>query len=116
MFEDLGLPLIAAAVLLWYLVCALWQRHDEKPAEPMFVWREATATGWSEWRDLIAVPASTDYTGVLAAVRAHASRHATAVQFASVVHPADAPDYTLRVLFVSAVREPSPDRPLTLTC
>jgi hypothetical protein len=28
------------------------------------------------------------------------------VQFASVVQPADAPDFTLRVLFMSAVREP----------
>jgi hypothetical protein len=113
--DELYLPLIAATVLLWYLVCALRQRHDERSADPMFVWREATATGWSEWCDLTAVPTSTDYTGVLAAVRAHASRHATAVQFASVVHPADAPDYTLRVLFVSAVREPSPDRPLAPT-
>ena len=110
MLEDLGLPLIAAAVLLWYLVRALGQRWTDRSADPTLVWREATSTGWSEWRDLTAVPASTDYAGVLAAVRAQASRHATAIQYASVVHPRDAPEYTLRVLFVSAVRETSSDR------
>jgi hypothetical protein len=29
---------------------------------------------------------------------------------ATVAHPSDAPDYTLRVLFMSAVREPRSDR------
>jgi hypothetical protein len=41
---------------------------------------------------------------VLAAARDRASAVATA-EFAIVVHPAGAPGYTLRVTFVSAVRE-----------
>jgi hypothetical protein len=109
--DELTLPVIAAAVLLWYLICALRQWRGERPAEPMLVWREATVGGWSEWHQLTAVAPSADYTGVLAAVRAKASPDATAVQFANVVRPADAPDFTLRVLFMSAVWEPS-DRAL----
>jgi hypothetical protein len=108
--DELYLPLIAAAVLLWYLVSALRQQRIGRSTGPTLVWREATAAGWSEWRDLVGVAPSTDYAGVVAAVRAQAGPHATAVQFASIVHPVDAPDYTVRVLFVSAVWEAAPDR------
>jgi hypothetical protein len=106
MSEELTLPIIAAVVLLWYLVCALRQGQTERSTEPTLVWREATVHGWSKWRALSAVAPSADYTTVLSAVRVNATPDATAVQFATVVHPADAPDYTLRVLFMSAVREP----------
>lgn len=115
MREELTLPLIAVAVLFWCLVCALRQWRTERSAEPTLVWREATAGGWSQWHQLTGVAPSADYATVLAAVRAHAREGATAVQFATVVHPADAPDYTLRVLFMSAVREPGPDRVLATT-
>jgi len=104
--EELTLPIIAAAILLWYLVCALRQRRTERSNEPTLVWREARVSGWSEWHELTAIGPTADYTSVLSAVRASASPDATAVQFASVVQPADAPDYTLRVLFMSTVREP----------
>jgi hypothetical protein len=104
--EELTLPIIAAAILLWYLVCALRQGRTERSNEPTLVWREARVGGWSEWHELTAIGPPADYTSVLSAVRANASPAATAVQFASVVQPADAPDYTLRVLFMSAVREP----------
>ena len=104
--DELTLPLIAAGMLLWYLVCALRQRRTERSNVPVLVWREARVGGWSDWHELTALAPSADYTSVLSAVRASATPDATAVQFASVVQPADAPDYTLRVLFMSAVREP----------
>ena len=50
MLEDLYLPVLAAVVLLWYLVCAVRQLRSEKPSSPKVVWREATALGWSECR------------------------------------------------------------------
>lgn len=116
MSEELTLPLIAAAALFWYLLCALCQWRTERSAEPMLLWREATAAGWSAWHELNAVAPSADYATVLDAVRARVTEGATAVQFASVVQPADAPDYTLRVLFMSAVREAGPERvPATTT-
>jgi hypothetical protein len=52
---------------------------------------------------------------VLAAARDRTSAVATAVQFAIVVHPAGAPGYTLRVTFVSAVRESVGGRGLVST-
>ena len=105
MSDELTLPIIAAVVLLWYLVCALRQGRTERSTEPTLVWREATIHGWSEWRALNAVAPSADYTTVLSAVRVNATPDATAVQFATVVQPADAPAYTLRVLFLSAVQQ-----------
>jgi hypothetical protein len=108
MSDDLTLPLIAAGVLLWYLVCALRQWRTERRAiepEPTLVWREARVGGWSGWYELTDVSPSADYDCVLSAVRATASLDATAVQFATVVQPADAPAYTLRVLFMSAVQQ-----------
>jgi hypothetical protein len=109
MSEDLTLPIIAAGVLLWYLVCALRQwrtdRHTIEP-KPTLLWREARVGGWSDWYELTGVDPATDYDGVLSAVRATATPGATAVQFATVVKPAGAPEYTLRVLFMSAVQEP----------
>lgn len=109
MSEDLTLPILAAGVLLWYLVVALRQWRAERltiEPQPMLVWREARTDGWSDWNELTDVDPSTDYDGVLSAVRAAATPGATAVQFATIVHPAGAPAYTLRVLFLSAVREP----------
>jgi hypothetical protein len=107
MSEDLALPITAAGVLLWYLVCALRQRRTERSIEPepTVVWREAGVGGWSDWYELTDVDPSTHYDGLLSAVRANANPGATAVQFAAVVQPAGAPAYTLRVLFLSAVRE-----------
>ena len=107
MSEDLTLPIIAAGVLLWYLVCALrqWRTEASIEPEPTVVWREAGVGGWSDWYELTAVDPSADYDGVLSTVRANANPGATAVQFATVVQPAGAPAYTLRVLFMSAVRE-----------
>ncbi|MCW2557105.1 MAG: hypothetical protein JWP55_1069 [Mycobacterium sp.] len=108
MSEDLTLPIIAAGVLLWYLLCAVRQWRAERRSiepEPTVQWREARVGGWSEWYELTDVDPSTDYDGILSAVRAAAAAAATAVQFATVVQPADAPAYTLRVLFMSAVRE-----------
>jgi len=115
MSEDLALPMIAAVFLLWYLARALYQWRTEGSAEPTLVWREATVRGWSEWREVPGVAASADYSTVLAAVRANASPDATAVQYATAAHPSDAPDYTLRVLFMSAVREPRSDRGVRAT-
>ena len=108
MSEDLTLPIIAAGVLLWYLVCAVRQWRTERRAiepEPTVLWREARVGGWSDWYELTDVTPSADYDGVLSTVRANATPGATAVQFATVVQPADAPAYTLRVLFMSEVRE-----------
>ena len=108
MSEDLTLPIVAAGVLLWWLVCALRQWRTERRSiepEPTVVWREAGVGGWSDWYELTDADPSTDYDGVLSAVRANANPGATAVQFATVVQPVGAPAYTLRVLFMSAVRE-----------
>jgi hypothetical protein len=104
--EELRWPAVAAAVLLWYLVCALRQLRSEKALLPIVVWRDATEHGWSEWIELNGVPATDGYDAMLAAVRDRADASATAVQFAIVVQPDDAPDYTLRVTFMSSVREP----------
>ena len=108
--SELLMSLIVAAVLLWYLVRALCQMRSERIYSPIFVWREASEAGWSEWTDLDHVPPSTDYATVLTAVRNRAHDRATAVQFASVVQPTGAPAYTLRVLFTSPVREAAHDR------
>src|SRR6476469_6105441 len=110
--EELRWPLVAAAVLLWYLVCALWQLGSENSPLPIVVWREATEHGWSEWIELDGVSATGGYDVMLAAVRDRADATATAVQFAIVVQPDDAPDYTLRVTFMSSVREPFSGREL----
>ncbi|MGH3642229.1 MAG: hypothetical protein ACRDUX_24730 [Mycobacterium sp.] len=115
MADVLCLPVIAAAVLLWYLACALCQLRSEAAHTPIFVWREASETTWSDWIELEGVSPSADYATVLTAVRGEAHAYAVAVQFASVVRPPDAPDFTLRVLFTSAVREPSHDRTLAIT-
>lgn len=113
--DDIHLPLLAAAVLIWYLVCALRQLRSERGEEPRVVWREATLRGWSTWADLPTMPTSGGYDEMLAAVREHATATATAVQFAVVAHPAGAPDYTLRVLFLSAVREQFAARDVALS-
>jgi hypothetical protein len=113
--DELCLSVIVAAVLLWYLVRTLCQMRSERTHSPVFVWREASAAGWSDWMDLDDVSPSTDYAAVLTTVRDRAHDGATAVQFASVVQPSDAPAYTLRVLFMSAVREPAHDRTLATT-
>jgi hypothetical protein len=109
-FEHLGLSVIVAAALLWCLVYAVWQTHSEKASGPVVVWREASEHGWSQWIDLDEVAASAGYDAMLEEVRVRASADAAAVQFAVVAHPDDAPDYTLRVLFMSAVRERSTRR------
>ncbi|MET0451115.1 MAG: hypothetical protein ABW137_04705 [Mycobacterium sp.] len=109
MADELCLPLIAGAALLWYLVCALRQLRTERSERPTFVWREASASGWSEWVELEDVSPTADYADVLSAVRDEAHPGTTAVQFALVVAPVDAPDYTLRVIFMSEVRESSHD-------
>jgi hypothetical protein len=108
--EEIRLPVIAAALLVWGLVCALSQRRADTSAEPRLVWRQATANGWSDWHDLEGISASAEYSAVLREVRERASDDATAVQFACVAHPAGAPGYTLRVLFMSGVRTAGPDR------
>lgn len=105
MSEHLGLSVIVAAALLWCLVYAVWQTHSERAYGPTVVWREATERGWSEWTDLDDVAASAGYDAVLHEVRVRASADASAVQFAVVTHPDDAPGHTLRVLFTSAVQE-----------
>jgi hypothetical protein len=71
--EELTLPIIAVAVLLWYLVCALRQCRTERSNEPTLVWREARVSGWSEWHELTAIGPTADYTSVLSAVRASAN-------------------------------------------
>ena len=105
--EELRLPLLAAAVLIWYLVCAVRQSRSEQATSPVVVWREATDRGWSDWTEMDDVSASVSYDAMLATARERATAAATAVQFAVVAHPDDAPDYTLRVLFMSAVCERS---------
>jgi hypothetical protein len=82
------------------------QWNTDRAAVPTLLWREAGYSGWSDWHELTTVAPSADYSTVLSAVRANAAPDATAVQFASVVRPSDAPAYTQRVLFMSAVREP----------
>jgi hypothetical protein len=104
--EELRWPALAAAVLLWYLVCALRQLRSERATSPIVLWREATEHGWSAWIELDGVSATDGYDAILATVRDRAGAMATAVQFAIVAQPDDAPDYTLRATFVSAVREP----------
>lgn len=113
--DELCLPILAAAVLLWYLVCALRQVRDEHIDGLKVVWREAGAAGWTDWADLDAVPASAGYDAILCAVREHAESDSTGVHFAIVTHPADAPAFTLRVVFMSAVRERSAVRELVTT-
>jgi hypothetical protein len=108
--EEMRLPAIAAAILMWGLVCALRQTRARRSTGPRLIWRQAGPSGWSDWLALKDIPASADYSFVLGAVRARAAGDATAVQFASVAHPADAPDYTLRVLFMSNERPATPDR------
>jgi hypothetical protein len=110
--EELRWPAVAVAVLLWYLACTGRQRRSERTRSPKVVWREATARGWSEWIRLDGVSATDGYDAMLAAARDRTAATATAVQFAIVVHPDDAPDYTLRATFVSAVREPVGGRDL----
>lgn len=112
---DLHLPLLAAVALVWYLVCALRQTRAERAASPNVVWREATDAGWSDWTDLPGLSGSSSYDVMLAAVRMGATADATAVQFAVVVQPDGAPDFTLRVLFMSEVRERAVGRPTALT-
>jgi hypothetical protein len=104
--EELRWPAVAVAVLLWYLGCTVRQMRSEKTRSPTVVWREATGRGWSEWIRLDGVSATDGYDAMLAAARDRTGATATAVQFAIVVHPDDAPEYTLRATFVSAVREP----------
>jgi hypothetical protein len=87
--EEPRLPALAAAVLVRYLMRSLPQLRSGKAASPKVVWREVTERGWSEWTRL--------------------------VQFAIVVHPVDAPEYTLRVTFVSAVRERTSRREVLTT-
>jgi hypothetical protein len=89
--------------------------RTERTYSPIFVWREASESGWSDWMDLEDVSPSAEYASVLTVVRDRARDGATAVQFASVVQPTDAPAYTLRVLFMSAIREPAHDRALATT-
>lgn len=103
--DELCLPILAAAVLLWYLACALRQMRTQRIVLPHVVWRESTTAGWTEWTDLSGVFASAGYDAILAAVRDRADASAVGVQFAIVTQPADAPAFTLRVLFMSAVRE-----------
>ena len=112
--EELLWPAVAAAVLCWYLVCALRQMRSKKTTSPKVVWRQATEHGWSEWIKLDGVSATDGYDAMLAGARHCAFPTATAVQFAIVVHPVDAPDYTLRATFVSAVREPVAGRDIPL--
>lgn len=113
--EDIHLPLLAAAVLIWYLVCALRQTQSERSNTPEVVWREAAGHDWTEWSTLPEVTATVGYDAMLAAVRERATVTSSAVQFAVVAHRAGDPDYTLRVLFMSEVRERFAGRELVLT-
>jgi hypothetical protein len=114
--EELRLPLLAAALLAWYLSCALRQLRSHSSTSPVVVWREATTYGWSDWATLKGVLASAGYDAMLCEVRDRAHPAATAVQFAVVVRPDGAPDYTLRVLFMSNVREVSGRALATSAC
>jgi hypothetical protein len=113
--EELCLPLIVAAFLLWYLARALRQVQSDRAHAPTLVWRQAWKAGWSDWTVLQAVSPSTDYATILTAIRNEAHPGVTAVQFATVAQSAGAPDHTLRVLFMSAVREPEHDRGHAIT-
>ena len=115
MLEELCLPVFAAVVLLSYLVCAVRQLRSEKEASPTVVWRETAGPGWSEWSELIDVRSNATYDSIFATVSGLAHPAATAVQFAVIAHPDDAPDYTIQVLFMSDVREPVGDRDLMPT-
>jgi hypothetical protein len=102
------LTAIVIVALLWALVRSLRQLHVERTTTTVKVmWREATTHGWSGWRELGGVSPADDYDTMLTATQGAAHIEATAVQFATMVHPADAPDYTLQVLFMSTVREPA---------
>jgi hypothetical protein len=103
--DELCLPILVGAMLLWYLACTLCQMRITPVASPHVVWREATTAGWTEWSGLTDVPASAGYDAILDAVRSRADAGAVGVQFAIVTQPDDAPAFTLRVLFMSAVRE-----------
>jgi|KBSSwiStaDraftv2_1062776.scaffolds.fasta_scaffold50889_4 hypothetical protein len=113
--EELRLPAIATVLLISGLLCALRQARTGKSTTPTLVWRDATAEGWSEWHSLRDVSMDADHSDVLTAVRTLARDDATAVQFGIVAHPADAPDYTLRVLYMSHETPASPDRGLAAT-
>lgn len=113
--DELCLPILAGAILLWYLICSLRQMRSDRVALPAVVWREATAAGWTEWIDLDELTASAGYDAILGAVRERADAAATGVQFAIVARPAEAPAFTLRVLFMSEVRERWAARDLLLT-
>ncbi len=106
MSELLGLSVIVAVALLWSLGYTVWQARTQKATGPVVVWRESTENGWSEWTRLDDVPAAAGYDQLLGEVRHRARADAAAVQFAVVENPCDAPDYTLRVLFMSVVWEP----------
>ena len=107
MSSDLLLTAVIVVALLWALVCSLRQLHAERATTVEVMWREATPDGWSPWRQLAGASPADDYDTMLTAAQNAAHIDATAVQFASMMHPADAPDYTLRVLFMSTVREPA---------
>ena len=107
MSSDLVMSAVVVVALLWALACSLRQLHVERSTTVEVMWREATAEGWSQWRRLDGVSPADDYDTMLTATQNAAHTGATAVQFASTVHPAEAPDYTLRVLFMSTVREPA---------
>ena len=107
MSSDLVLTAVVVVALLWALACSLCQLHEERTFTVEVMWREATADGWSPWRRLDGVSPADDYDTMLTATQSAAHIDATAVQFASTMHPAEAPDYTLRVLFMSTVREPA---------
>jgi hypothetical protein len=108
--DEIRLPALAALLLLWGLVCALWQRRPGPSTAPRLIWRDATASGWSDWHSLRRISVDARHADILTAVRALARTDATAVQFAIVAHPADAPDYTLRVVFMSLETPAAPDR------
>jgi len=110
MLDDLYLPMIAIGVLFCGLVCALTQLRTERTDKPRLLWREARPDGWSDWTELEGVSSAADYAAVLSGVRNAAHDDAIAVQFAFVVRPCGAPEYTLRTLFISDVREPGHDR------
>jgi hypothetical protein len=113
MLDDLYLPVIAIVVLCCCLVCALSQLRSDQSHGPTLLWRQASDDGWSDWTALTGVSSAADYAGVLEAVRDAAGDDAIAVQFAFVVQPPGAPEYTLRVLFISDVREPDHDHILS---
>jgi hypothetical protein len=107
MSSELVSAAVVVVALLWALVCSLRQLHAERTTTVEVMWREATADGWSQWRRLAGVSPADDYDTMLTATQDAAHIDATAVQFASMMHPAEAPDYTRRVLFMSTVREPA---------